>query len=169
MSTWLRLVNEMKRRAPQEHFTQTQRAAYDRMVDRLQFPHQRINLYGAPGTGKTYLAWGLVRALDAAHVPVMSRLRERDGQPLPILILDNAPTYEDEIRSLLADAELMDAGSVVFITHRPTALRMQYIHLTRPTPDDIRQIGRTFGRLGFYEGSQPPESPDLWQLLQCYV
>lgn len=169
MSTWLRLVNEMKRRAPQDYFTPTQRAAYDALVEHLQFPHQRLNLWGAPGTGKTYLAWGLVRALDAVHVSVASRLREHDGQPLPTLILDNAPSYEDEIRTLLADAALMDAGSVVFITHKPAALRMRQIHLAPPTPDDIRQIARTFGRLGFYEVSPPPPAPNLWQLLQCYV
>lgn len=169
MSEWLRLVNEMKRRAPQEFFTPTQRAVYDALIECLQFPNQRINLYGAPGTGKTYIAWGLVRALEAVHVPISDRLREFDGQPMPILILDNAPTYEDEVRSLLADAALMDAGSVVFITHKPSALRMRQIHLGLPTPDDLRQIARTFGRLGFYEVSLPPPSPNLWQLLQCYV
>jgi len=169
MSEWLRLVNEMKRRAPQEYFTSTQRAVYDVLDERLQFPNQRINLYGAPGTGKTYLAWGLIRALEAVHVPVAARVREFDGQPMPILILDNAPTYEDEVRSLLADAALMDAGSVVFITQRPTALHMRQIQLDVPTPDDLRQIARTLGRLGFYEVSTPLPSPNLWQILQYYV
>lgn len=169
MSEWLRLVNEMKRRAPQEYFTPTQRSVYDALVERLQFPNQRINLYGATGTGKTYVAWGLVRALEAVHVPVASRLREFDGRQMPILILDNAPTYEDEERSLLADAALMDAGSVVFITQKPTALKMRQIQLDLPTPDDLRQIARTFGRLGFYEVTALPPSPNLWQLLQCYV
>lgn len=169
MSEWLRLVNEMKRRAPQEYFTPTQRAAYDVLVERLQFPNQRLNLYGVPGTGKTYLAWGLARALEAVHVPVASRLRAFDGQPMPLLILDNAPTYEDEERGLLADAALMDVGSVVFITQKPAALKMRQIQLDLPTPDDLRQIARTFGRLGFYEVTTPPPSPNLWQLLQCYV
>lgn len=169
MNEWLRLVNEMKRRAPQEYFTPTQRAVYDALVDRLQFPNQRINLYGASGTGKTYLAWGLVRAFEAVHVPVADRLREFDGQPMPILILDNAPIYEDEVRGLLSDAALMDAGSVVFISHKPMALRMHQIQLDFPTSDDVRHIARTFGRLGFYEVSALPPSPNLWQLLQCYV
>jgi len=169
MSEWLRLVNEMKRRTPQEYFTPTQRAVYEALVDRLQFPNQRLNLYGAPGTGKTYVAWGLVHAFDAVHVPIASRLRQFDGRPLPILILDNAPTYEDEVRGLLADAALIGAESLLFITHKPTALRMWRIQLDLPTPDDIRQIARTLGRLGFYEVSAPPPSPNLWQLLQCYV
>jgi hypothetical protein len=111
----------------------------------------------------------LVRAFDAVHVPIASRLRQFDGRPLPILILDNAPTYEDEVRGLLADAALIGAESVLFITHKPTALRMWRIQLDLPTPDDIRQIARTLGRLGFYEVSTPPPSPNLWQLLQCYV
>jgi hypothetical protein len=169
MSEWLRLVNEMKRRLPQEYFTPTQRAAYNELVERLQFPCQRLNLYGVPGVGKTYVAWGLVRALDAVHVPVASRLRQFDGRPLPILILDNAPTYEDEVRGLLADAALIGADSTLFITHKPTALPMWKIQLELPTPDDLRQIARTLGRLGFYEVSAPPPSPNLWQLLQCYV
>lgn len=169
MSEWLRLMNEMKQRAPQEYFTPTQRAVYDVLVERLQFSNQHTNLYGAHGVGKTYLAWGLVRALEAVHVPIASRLREFDGQPMSILILDNAPTYEDEERSLLADAALMGAGSVVFITQKPSALKMRQIQLDLPTPDDLRQIARTFGRLGFYEVCTPPASPNLWQILQCYV
>jgi len=169
VSEWLRLVNEMKRRAPQEYFTPTQRAVYNELVERLQFPSQRLNLYGVPGVGKTYVAWGLVRALDAVHVPVATRLRQFGGRPLPILILDNAPTYEDEVRSLLADAALIGAESVLFITHKPTALRMRQFQLELPTPDDLKHIARTLGRLGFYEVSAPPPSPNLWQLLQCYV
>jgi hypothetical protein len=169
MSQWLRLVNEIKQRAPQEYFTPTQRVVYDELVDRLQFPTQRLNLYGAPGTGKTYLAWGLVRALDAVHVPAPSHVRKLDGRPLPILILDNAPTYEDEVRGLLADAALIGADSVLFITHKPTALRMRQIYLAPPTLEDLRHVARTLGRLGFYEVKTPPPSSNLWQLLQCYV
>lgn len=169
MSEWLRLVNELKRRAPQDYFTPTQRAVYEVLTEHLQFPNQRLNLYGAPGTGKTFIAWGLGRSLDAVHVPVATRLRQFDGQPLPILILDNAPTYEDEVRGLVADAILMGADSVLFITHKPTALRMRRIQLDLPTPEDLRHIARTLGRLGFYEVSPPPPAPNLWQLLQCYV
>lgn len=169
MSEWLRLVNEMKRRAPREYFTPTQRTVFNELLEQLRFPNQRLNLYGAPGVGKTYLAWGLVRELDAVHVPIAARLREYGRRSLPILILDNAPTYEDEVRSLLADAALMGAESVVFITHKPTALRMRQIQLDLPTPDDLRHIARTLSRLGFYEVNAPPPSSNLWQLLQCYV
>lgn len=169
MSEWLRLVNEMKRRNPQEYFTPTQEAAYCALAERFQLPHQRINLYGAPGTGKTFLAWALERTFDAVHVIIPKRIRQVDGQPLPILIIDNAPTYEDEIRALLADADLMDAGSVLFITQKPAALKMHQVHLNLPTADDILHVERTFGRLGFYQVTAPPASPNLWQLLQAYV
>lgn len=169
MSDWLRLVNEMKRRTPQEYFTPTQQAAYNSLIELLQFPNQRINLYGVSGVGKTYIAWGLVRALEAVHVPLPERLCEYGGRDLPLIIIDNSPIYEDDLRTILADAALMDAGSVLFITRKPTALRMRQIHLDLPTLDDVRQVARTFGRLGFYEQSTPPASPNLWQLLQCYV
>jgi hypothetical protein len=38
MSEWLRLVNEMKRRTPQEYFTPTQRAVYEALVDSAAVP-----------------------------------------------------------------------------------------------------------------------------------
>jgi len=169
MSEWLRLVNEMKKRSPQDFFTPTQQVAYTTIVERLHFPKQHLNLWGLPGVGKTYIAWGLARTLDAVHVSSPEKLREYDGKDMSLLIIDNAPYYEDELRALLAEADLMSAGSIVFITHKPTLLRMRQVHLELPSADDLRHIARTFSRLGFYEQSAPPPATNLWQLLQCYV
>lgn len=169
MSEWLRLMNEMKQRRPQDYFTPTQLIAYESLMERLQFPNQRLNLYGPPGSGKTFIAWGLVKDLDAIHLPVSDRLREYDGYDMSVLVIDNAPTYEDELRGLLADAALIGAGSIIFITNRPASLQMRRIHLDHPSNDDIRHVARTFGRLGFYEQVTPPMSANFWKLLQCYV
>lgn len=169
MSAWLRLVNELKTRAPQEYFTAAQQTAYEMLADRLQFPNQRVNLYGAAGTGKTYIAWALVRALGAVHVPLPERLRSFAGHDLSVLIIDNAPTYEDDLRTLIAEASLLDAGSIIFLTRRPATLRMHQIELKLPTAEDVRHVGRTYGRLGYYEVSAPPPSPNFWQILQSYV
>lgn len=169
MSEWLRLVNELKRRRPQDHFTAAQQRAYDALAGLLEFPNQRINLCGPSGSGKTYIAWGLVQAFDAVHVPNPHCLRSYHDRDLSILIIDNAPTYEDDIRTLLAEGSLLDAGTIVFVTQKPAALRMRQVYLDLPTPDDVRHIARTFSRLGFYEQHTSPSSPNLWQLLQCYV
>lgn len=169
MSEWLRLVNEMKQRRPQDYFTLTQRMVYEAVVERLQFPNQRLNLCGPPGSGKTFLVWGLVKDLDAVHVPAPERLREVDGHDIALLVIDNAPIYEDELRGLLSGAALMDVGSVIFVTQRPTNLKMHQFYLNPPSVDDLRHVARTFGRLGFYEQTTPPASANFWQLLQCYV
>ncbi len=169
MSEWLRLVGEMKRRVPQDYFTTSQRAAYESLIELLRFPHQHVNFYGASGTGKTFVAWGLARALDGIHIPLPERLRDYGGSNASVILIDNAPTYEDDLRTLLADATLINAESIVFITHRAAALRMRQVKLDLPTPEDLRHVERTFGRLGFYEQTASPPSANLWQLLQCYV
>jgi hypothetical protein len=46
---------------------------------------------------------------------------------------------------------------------------MRQVKLELPTPEDLRYVARTLGRLRFYEQTAPPSSASLWQLLQCYV
>jgi hypothetical protein len=167
MSEWLRLLNEMKRRSMEEYLTGTQRSARDQICDLLRFPN-RINLYGKYGSGKTYVAWSVVRATGATHVTLPEKLKTLSPKH-EILLIDNAPHHEAEIRRLMASANLLEAVSVVFITREAIGMPMSRVQLTLPAPDEISFIVASYARLGFYQRHDLPATPNLWNIMHACV
>lgn len=167
MSEWLRLLNEMKRRPVEEYFTPSQRAARDQICDLLRFPN-RINLWGPYGSGKTYIAWAIVRATGATHVTLPEKLQLLEP-PHEILLIDNSPHHEPEVRRLMASANLLGATSVVFITREAVGMPMHHIHLLLPDPDEVQFILASYGRLGFYQQHELPPKPNLWNIMHSCV
>lgn len=167
MSEWLRLLNEMKRRPIEDYLTPTQRSARDKLCELLRFP-QRINLWGSEGCGKTYVAWSVAQATGAWHVTLPEKLDElTPGHE--ILLLDNAPHQEPEIRRLMAKTNLLGATSIVFITRQAIGIPMHQIQLTLPDPTEVKQILASYARLGFYQQHSLPAKPNLWQIMQACV
>jgi hypothetical protein len=167
MSEWMRLLSEMKRRPMEDYLTPRQRDVRNTICTLLEFPN-RINLFGPYGSGKTYVAWSLVRATGATHVPVPERLHQL--QPVhEILVIDNVSHYEDEIRRLLATSNLLGAQSVIFITHEPTTLPMHRIELPLPNKAEIEIVLQSYRRLGYYQQHDLPPKPNFWNVLSACV
>lgn len=167
MSEWMCLLSEMKRRPMEDYLTPRQRHVRNTICTLLEFPN-RINLFGPYGSGKTYVAWSLVRATGATHVPVPERLHQL--QPVhEILVIDNVSHYEDEIRRLLATSNLLGAQSVIFITHEPTALPMHRIELPLPDTAEIEIVLQSYRRLGYYQQHDLPPKPNFWNVLSACV
>jgi len=168
MSTWLRLVNDLKRRRPEEYLTETQRMTYQALYEMVRFP-QWINLYGVHGTGKTFLAWAIARTTGAAYVSTSEQLTSLTLAQ-EILIVDNAPYVESDVRPVLASCGLLNANMVILVTDRPITMPIRRIELPLPTPNDISLIVRSLGRLGYpCEQTNLPASPHLWGLLQACI
>jgi hypothetical protein len=167
MSEWLRLLNEMKRRPMEEFLTPTQRLARDEICELLRFPN-RVNLHGPYGTGKTYVAWAVVRATGATHVSLPENLQML-LPPHEILLIDNAPHHEPEVRSLMASANLLGAVSVVFITRDAVEMPMHRVCLPLPEPNEVETILVTYARLGFYQQHDLPVQPNFWDIMRACV
>lgn len=167
MSTWLRLLNEMKRRPMEDYLTPSQRAARDQICDLLRFPN-RINLYGPHGSGKTYVAWAVVRATGATHVPSPEHLAEMQP-PHETLLIDNTAYHEAEIRRLMAVANLLGATSTVFITSAKVQMPMHYVNLPLPEPAEVAATLTAYARMGFYQVNELPANPSFWDIMQACV
>lgn len=167
MSEWLHLLNEMKRRPMEEYLTPTQRVAREEICALLRFPN-RINLYGPCGSGKTYVAWAVVRATGAAHIPVPEKLQSLE-RPVEILLIDNAIHYESKVRQLMAQANLLGAESVIFITQQAVELPMHRVQLPLPKSNEVATILAAYARLGFYQQRDIPENPTLWNIMNACV
>lgn len=167
MTEWMRLHNEMKRRPMEKYLTPTQKQARNKTCELLRFPN-RINLFGPYGSGKTYVAWAIVRATGATHVPVPEKLHDLDpGQD--ILLIDNAAHYEADVRRILASANLLGASSVVVITRESVGMPMHRIFLPLPTGSEIEVVLRNYSRLGFYEQHDLPSNPNFWNIMLSCV
>jgi len=169
MSKWLTMLNELKSRSPREYFTTTQLDAYQTLIELLDLPGQRLNLSGVHGTGKTFVAWGVARAIGIRYLTLPDQLYNDaahsnwDGE---VILIDNAPTREDEVRKLLSQASLLNINSLVLISTQPSALKMRRIELSLPTEAEIEQTLKNLRQLGFYLYGSLPTQPNFWQVLQ---
>jgi len=172
VSKWLTLLNELKGRSPRDYFTETQLAMYQKLIERLDLPGQIVNLSGAHGAGKTFVAWGLSRISGAQYLPMPNMLYDETTQynlEGGTVLIDNAPTQEEDVRQLLAQCGLLNINSVMMITVRPVSLKMHRMELTLPTLTETDRVLKNLRHLGFYSYvSLPPES-NFWQILQACV
>lgn len=168
MSTWLELLNDLKRRCSAEILTPAQTAARERLCQLMSMP-EWVNLCGPHGSGKTFLAWTVARATGGIFIPIPAELGESEaGQPT--LIIDNAPHKETEVRRLLARCDLLGASAVLLVTRAPVTLPMPCIELPPPTSEDIEQVSRFISRLGyFFEADRLPETPNFWDVMLASV
>lgn len=168
MNTWLQLVNELKRRSPDELLTVTERTTYDSIWGLLQFP-QWINLYGGYGTGKTFLAWALARAGGMTYVPLYTKLDSIMVEQNALLV-DNAPHDEFGSRQILARCELLGANTVILITRMPITMPMRRLELLPPSPADIEIMIRSLSRMGYLcDQSLFSAPPNFWDILRACV
>ncbi|MBI5668046.1 MAG: hypothetical protein HZC41_08550 [Chloroflexi bacterium] len=168
MSTWLKLVNDLKQRPPENFLTETQRIAFEAICSMTRFPGW-INLHGIYGTGKTYLSWALVRATGAVYVAGPVRL-EIAADEQETFIVDNSPYREDDARRVLARCGLLGANTVVLVTRRPITMPMRRVELNLPSPDDLNTVIRSLGRMGYPCDQQLlPAKPTLWDVLQACI
>jgi hypothetical protein len=168
MSTWLELMNDLKRRCSTEILTPAQIAAYERLCQIMNMP-EWVNLSGPHGSGKTFLAWTVARATGAVYVPLPAQLDELEAHQ-HTLIVDNAPYKEREVRRLLSRCDLLGAQTVLLITCSPVSLPMPGVELPSPSDEDVVQVSRLISRLGyFFEAERLPEHPSFWDVLMASV
>jgi hypothetical protein len=166
MSTWLKLINDLKRRSPEEYLTESQRITYQMLYEMTRFP-QWVNLYGYPGSGKTFIAWTMLRTTGATYISTPEQLRSLTSDQ-DILIIDNAPHIEADVRRILAGCNLVNATMVILITRTPITMPIRRVELLLPTPNEISEITRSLGRFGYLcEQTSLPASPNLWNVLQA--
>jgi len=169
MSEWVRLTNELKRRPPMDYFTPSQMKAYQCLMTLFRWPGQRANLVGVSGSGKTFVAWALARSVGGKYISQPDDLAILDERNIPLLIIDNAPHYEDQIRRLLAQAGLLETENILFVSQKPAQLRMQSVELALPTPEDINQVQGTLKSFNGWQSNPLGDAPTLWDILQSFV
>lgn len=94
--------------------TPSERAIWDELHRFDGPPHRIVNVYGAPGSGKTFLGW-LMHREGYATYGVWSR------QPQPIharLVLDNAATDQAATRAIRPLVDELGVRQIILLSRR---------------------------------------------------
>ena len=130
MSLYVQWTNCIKERAEASWLTDRQQEVYERLLNHWH-NHPFVNLYGAPGSGKTFIARLLVKTHDYAYT---QDLQEAPSNA-PNVALDNAK-YSRMLRPL---ARSMGLGRVLLITRQRITEAMPHVQLEL-TEKDVLQF-----------------------------
>ena len=163
----LALLNRLKVEARRDWLTDSQSAATAEIERHWHFP-ERVNLCGAPGTGKTFLAWSLARASGAIFYP-SPRIYHHTGKPgAACVVVDNAPDNAGAMRQLLAAFQLHDARTALLITTQPNRLGLPTVTLPTPTSQDVDMVYHNLSRLDYY-ALRPVYVVNLWDVISSVL
>lgn len=130
MSLYIQWTNCIKERADEAWLTERQREVYEKLLEHW---HNQpfVNLYGAPGGGKTFIARLLVKKHNYAYTQDLNKVPPDTAN----VILDNAQ-YSRMLRPI---ARSMSLGRVLLITRNRIAEAMPRVQL-EITEKDVRQF-----------------------------
>lgn len=99
-------------------------------------PHRIVNIYGPPGSGKTFLGW-LMQREGYATYGVWSR------PPQPVhtrLVLDNAATDQAATRAIRPQIDQLGISQIILLSRRPVDEKAMPRFELQVTPDDLEQL-----------------------------
>jgi hypothetical protein len=162
MSCLLTLLNRLKAQANPGMLTDSQIAVYETILDHWRFP-QRVNLYGPPGSGRTFLAWAISRSQGVPFCVSPNHLPESE-KSLSCIVVDNVVSTERTIRDLLARLQLYGAYKALLVTDRCIDLSLAPAELSAPSADDFDVVYHNLSLLDYY-ALEPIQQGNLWEAI----
>ncbi len=110
---------------------------------------QRINLWGLPGVGKTFLAHYFHHYADGLYFSSTESSLITEVSPKSVVIIDNAPSDRSLARSIFGEMLWASASSVILVTCQPIDDAVQRIELDL-TDRDMAQVEGVMRKLFAY-------------------
>lgn len=156
-----------------EALTASQQAACQLLRQEIGDYQQRINLWGTPGVGKTFLAHHLHHCAEGLYFTSEENCPRAEISPNSVVIIDNAPSARSWARSIFGDMLWADASSVILVTRQPIDDAVRSIELTL-TDEDLAQIEsvmhKLFAHLPVYKvGDFERHRSGIWKPLKVVV
>ena len=112
MSSLSTFTARLRDRLSLSWLTPSEVAIWDQIQQFDAPPHRIINVYGAEGTGKTFLAWVMEREKYASY----SVWGEKLTPTLPRLIVDDAPSDKTSSREFRPMVERLGIKQIILLT-----------------------------------------------------
>jgi len=108
---------------------------------------QRINLWGSPGCGKTFLGHYLHLNRDFSYFQSIETYRGSENPKInSVTIVDSAPHERKQARVIFGDVSWKSDNNVILITREPINDAVRRISLSL-TDEDLKQILDTFEQI----------------------
>jgi len=163
----LALLNRLKAEANRDFLTSNQLLVLEEIEKLWCFP-ERVNLWGAPGCGKTMVGWVLGRSMNANIYPSPSVFRERSQCSESHAVVDNVSYDQTLLRALLAEMQLKNIRTALFITRQPNRLGLPTVTLPLPTIEDIDVLYRNLSLMEHYALS-PLRHGNFWNIIHSVL
>ena len=149
MSTLLVRLNQIKAQCDLAWLTPSQQQVWARLHEQLAFG-ETVNLYGAVGCGKTFLAWLFVKQANATYIASRQAIPVKTNEAL--LVIDNHPDSREAYRESLKTLAYQHQRATVLISRmaiRDDCYRVQLL-LTQT------ELAPVYQRLVLLEPTLPP-------------
>ncbi len=165
MNRLVALLNRLRAEAKWSWLTESQRVASEQLIDFFRV-NDAVNLFGAHGVGKTFLAWVWCKEWQRfgfgriAYFPFASLIAPKGNCRLAIV--DNLLSHRDVIRDAIRRSRICGYERVLLITVHAAADQLPKVRLDL-TEADIEQISERLRRLGSPPYTDQPRN--LWELV----
>ena len=122
-----------------ETLTASQQAVCQSLRQEIGDYQQRINIWGTPGVGKTFLAHYLHHCVEGLYFSSAENCPNTEVSPNSVVIIDNAPHDRSLARLIFGDMLWAGASSVILVTCQPLDDVVRRIELVL-TDRDMAQI-----------------------------
>ncbi len=152
-----------------ETLTASQQAACQFLQREIRDYQQRINLWGAPGVGKTFLAHHLHHCADGLYFSSVETCSHAEVSPNSVVIIDNAPHDRSAARSIFGDVLWAGASSVFLVTRQPIDDAVRRVELGLTTRELARIEDVIRGLFGHFPTNDLRAVDGIWQRLKVLV
>ena len=165
MGDLIRVLNLIKTRRNPTWLTASQQEALTALREALRIPGT-VNLCGAAGVGKTFLAWTLSDELGYTYLPHINRLEQVEDLHTTGVILDNCRPERQAHRNTLKVLRFRNVRHAVLITRQMIDDYTHYVEL-RLTPADQVKVQGNLTTIGLFR--EINEAPNLWHLVNPHM
>jgi hypothetical protein len=128
VSEFVRTINLIRANLSESWLTDSQSIVWTQLQKLMGPPYYVVNIYGAAGTGKTFLGWLLEKQGRAAYASTDSApWQSWQGQPL--VVLDDHDSSRRAVRSLRAQLQLWGIGQAIVLTRQRAQDDIPCLHL----------------------------------------
>ncbi len=138
MNRYIDILNHIRKAADHSWLTPGQEEAYKQLMERWKFLDE-VNLWGEPGSGKTFIGWVLHKQSFANYAPALKEVPRSSS--FSKIIVDNCSWYRRDIRETLSYCRSLGYHKVVLITSEPAQDQIASIQV-RLFPQDLEKAAQ---------------------------
>lgn len=159
MNRFIDILNKIRQSADPSWLTPSQQRAKAAILERLKFLDE-VNLWGCPGTGKTFLGWILQKEQLADYVATPEHISS--AGTVRTVVIDNVGWRRHEVRDILHRARKFGYNKLILITSEPVQEQMATVELIL-TREDLEWVAANLRRIWVIPNFGTPKT--LWELV----